>query len=159
MNVKYINPFLLAIQNVFETMVDVPLRLGKPNIKTDSVPLHDISGIIGLSGSVTGNVVINMSESVALYLVSALIGEEVTEMDADCADAIGEITNMIAGNAKKDFPGEGTSISIPSVVIGRHKITYPRGVPIISIPCETSSGRLMIDIALKENLVPAPATT
>jgi len=62
---------------------------------------------------------------------------------------------MIAGNAKKDFPAGDTTISIPSVIIGKHKVNYPRGIPIISIPCETSDGRLSIDIALKESLVPA----
>ncbi|MCK5270962.1 MAG: chemotaxis protein CheX [Sedimentisphaerales bacterium] len=155
MNVKYINPFLSSIQNVFDTMINVPFQLGKPSLKQNSVPLYEISGIIGLSGGVTGCVVVSLSKHVALQMVSALTSEVATEIDDDSADAIGEITNMIAGNAKKDFPGENTSISIPSVVIGKHRVNYPKGVPIISIPCETSAGRLIIDVALKESLVPA----
>lgn len=150
MDVKYINPFITALKNVFNTMIDIPFKLGTPSLKKGNVPLHDISGIIGLSGTVSGCVVINLSEAIALQLVSALIGDEVTEMDDDCTDAIGEIANMIAGNAKTDFPSIGTTISVPTVVIGKHKVSYPSGLPIIAIPLETDKGELMIEVALKE---------
>jgi chemotaxis protein CheX len=151
MDARFINPFLIAVQNIFETMIDVNFKLGKPSLKKDTVPSYEVSGIIGLSGSVSGCVVLNLSKDIALQLASALLDEKLTEVNEDCTDAIGEIANMIAGNAKTDFPVENTSISVPSVVIGKHKITYPSGVPIVSIPCETSAGRLVIDIALKDN--------
>lgn len=149
MDVKYINPFLTAAANVFETMIEVPFSLGKPTLKTDREPTYDISSIIGLSGDVTGCVVINLSEEIALQLASGLLGETMTELDDDCTDAIGEIANMVAGNAKTDFPSGGSSISVPSVVIGKHRVAYPKGVPIISIPCRTDKGGLVIDLALK----------
>jgi len=151
MDVQYINPFIVAVQNIFDTMINVPFKLGKPTVKNDTIPPYQISGIIGLSGSVTGCVVISLSKEIAFQLVSALIGEEVTELDDDCTDAIGEIANMIAGNAKTDFPGEDNSISVPSVIIGKHKVSYPSGLPIISIPCETERGKMFIEIAIKKN--------
>ena len=151
MDVKFINPFLVAVQNIFDTMIDLSFSIGKPALKKDPVPSYEVSGIIGLSGSVSGCAVINLSKELALKLASALLDEEFTELNDDCTDAIGEIANMIAGNAKTDFPVENTSISVPSVVVGKHKMTYPSGVPIVSIPCETSGGQLVIDIALKQN--------
>jgi chemotaxis protein CheX len=150
MDPKYIQPFVVAVQNVFNTMIDVPLSLQKPYLKKDKEVPHEISGIIGLSGNVIGCVVVSMSHEIAFRLVSALLGEEVTELDEDCTDAIGEIANMIAGNAKTDFPGEGNAISVPSVVVGKHKVSYPSGLPIVVIPCKTDAGELMIEIALKE---------
>jgi len=154
MDVKYINPFLASLRNVFDTMLQIPFTIGKPSIKHDQVPRYDISSIIGLSGNVTGCVVLNLSQELALQLASALTGEEVVELDEDCSDAIGEIANMIAGGAKKDFPGEDNSISVPSIVIGRHRVGYPRGLPIVSIPCDTSVGRLVVEVALQENSMP-----
>ncbi len=150
MDIKYINPFIKAVQNVFKTMIDVPFKLGTPYLKKDPLPPNEISAIIGLSGSVTGCVVINMSKAIAFELVSALVGDEVTELDDDCTDAIGEIANMIAGNAKTDFPGENNSISVPSVIIGQHEVSYPTGLPIICIPGETNTGPFVIEVALKE---------
>jgi chemotaxis protein CheX len=149
---EYIKPFVVAAKNVFETMINVPFNLGKPTLKTGSrVPPHEISSIIGLSGNVSGSVVISLSPEVAFLLVSALIGDEVTELDDDCIDAIGEIANMIAGNAKTDFPSNNNSISTPSVVVGKHKVNYPSGLPVITIPCITAKGEMFIEIALKTN--------
>ena len=150
MDIKYINPFIKAVQNIFNTMIEIPFKLGKPSLKKDRLPTYEISAIIGLSGSVTGCVVINMNKAIAFEMVAALIGEEVTDIDDDCTDAIGEIANMIAGNAKTDFPGANNSISVPSVIIGQHKVSYPTGLPIITIPCETNKGQFMIEVAIKE---------
>jgi len=151
MKVEYINPFITAVRALFDTMIDLPLELGKPFIKKENVPDYEISSMIGLSGSVTGCVSINISKDLGLILASELLGDHITEIDADCTDAIGEIANMIAGNAKTDFPSEGVTISVPTVVVGKHKVAFPSGIPIVSIPCNTGKGQLMIDVALKES--------
>jgi chemotaxis protein CheX len=149
MDVRYINPFLTAVKDVFETMINVSFSIGKPCLKKDGIPPHEVSSIIGISGEVTGSVVINLSEKTALQLASALLGDEVSQLDEDCVDAIGEIANMVAGSAKNGFPVANTSLSVPTVVIGKHKVNYPSSIPIISIPCETSEGKFGVDIALK----------
>jgi chemotaxis protein CheX len=61
MDVRYINPFLQAIQEVFDTMIQVPFKLGKPHLKEDNIPMYEVSSIIGLSGTVSGSVVISLS--------------------------------------------------------------------------------------------------
>jgi chemotaxis protein CheX len=150
MDPNYIKPFILAVKRVFETMIMVPFSLGKPELKSNSEVPFEISSIIGLSGSVTGCVVISLSREVALDLVTVLIGEKVTEMDDTCTDAIGEIANMVAGNAKTDFPSNNNSISVPSVVVGKHKVSYPSGIPIVSIPCTVEKGQMVVEVAIKE---------
>ena len=149
MNAKYINPFLVAIKDVFDTMIDLPVTIGKPFIKKDRIPSYDISSIIGLSGAVIGCVAISFSQEIALQMAGALLEDEFVELDDDCTDAIGEIANMIAGNAKSAFPVDNASISVPTVIIGKHSVNYPSGVPVISIPCQTNTGSLSIDVALK----------
>ena len=149
MDVNYINPFLKAIDNIFETMIDVPFTLGQPSLKKNDIPSHEISGIIGITGEVIGCVVVSFPESVALQLASKLLQEKLTKVDEDCTDAIGEIANMVAGDAKKGFPKGNTSISVPTVIIGQHRIAFPKGVPIISIPCGTEAGSFSIEVALK----------
>jgi chemotaxis protein CheX len=151
MDAKYINPFLVAIKDIFDTMIDLPVTIGKPFIKKDKIPSYEVSSIIGLSGPVIGCVAISFSEQIALQLAGALLEEEFVEIDDDCTDAIGEIANMIAGNAKSAFPVDNASISVPSVIIGKHSVSYPSGIPVISIPCESGGGSLSVDVALKES--------
>ena len=62
MDVRYINPFLKAIQDVFDTMIQVPFNLGKPHLKEDKVPFYEVSSIIGLTGAVNGSVVVSLSK-------------------------------------------------------------------------------------------------
>lgn len=151
MDPSYIKPFVVALKRVFETMIAVPFTLGKPALKKGNEVPHEISSIIGLSGNVSGSVVISLSEAVAFQLASALLGEPITELNEVCTDAIGEIANIIAGNAKTDFPTNNNAISVPSVVVGKHKVSYPSGIPIITVPCATDKGEMIIEIALKVN--------
>jgi chemotaxis protein CheX len=117
--------------------------------KKNGVPSHEISGVIGITGEVVGCVVVSFPESVALQLASTLLQDTLSQVDENCTDAIGEIANMVAGDAKKGFPKGNTSVSVPSVIIGQHRIAFPNGVPIISIPCGTKAGNFSIEVALK----------
>ncbi len=152
MDVNYINPFIIATRNVFNTMIHVPVVLGKPSLKQrgDETGQYMVSATIGLSGNVTGSVVLSFSQSVALALAAGLIGCPKEEsISPDCIDALGEIANMIAGSAKQQLPGEGNSISLPNVVLGKHYVAYPTGVPIIVIPCDTPEGKFVMEVALR----------
>ena len=159
MDTKYIEPFRTAIERLFDTMLQVNCRLDQSFLRMEEnkIPKYDVSSIIGLSGSVSGCMALNMSEAQAIYLASSLSGDEYEELDEECKDAIGEIANIIAGSAKRSFPGEDNSISIPSVIVGNHEVTYPKGLPILSIPFDTDAGRITIDLALKKSPVPSPA--
>ncbi|MGD9096541.1 MAG: chemotaxis protein CheX [Desulfobacterales bacterium] len=147
MNANLINPFIKAVSGVFATMIEQPVRLGQPVRKKDPVASHPISSVITMQGPVSGCVVVSFAEPVARALASALLDETMATLDADGIDALGEIANMIAGNAKNEFPDDTGTMSVPEVVTGKTGIAYPPNVPIISIPCETESGALIIDVA------------
>ncbi len=148
MNAQYINPFIKAVSSLFETMIAQPVRLGKPVLKKQPQASHTISSVIQMQGPVQGCVVVSFPEPVALALASALLDEPLEDVDADCLDALGEICNMIAGNAKNEFPKDSGTMSVPQVVTDKTGIAYPPDVPIISIPCQTEDGELIIDVAL-----------
>ncbi len=129
-------------------MIEQPIRLGQPVLKKDPVASHPISSVITMQGPASGCVVVSFADSVALALASALLEETMEALDADGIDALGEIANMIAGNAKNEFPDDAGSMSVPQVVTDRSGVAYPPNVPIISIPCVTEDGELIIDVAL-----------
>ncbi|MCB2141196.1 chemotaxis protein CheX [bacterium] len=150
MNADYINPFLAAAQNIFKTEIYLPLEIGTPLIKKNKRTTHEVSGIVYFGGDVTGCLAISLTESTAIKLASALIGERFEGLNSDCRDAIGEIVKMIADDAEKDFPNGKTTISVPEVVIGIQKVDYPEDLPMILIPCETIDGQFTIEIGIKE---------
>jgi chemotaxis protein CheX len=158
MDVRLINPFITSSRAVFDKMVHVPLRLGRPFVRqTAAPPNYSVSAIIGMAGAVTGCVVLGFSTKVATALASGITGAPVTALDADCVDALGEIVNMVAGAAKKDLPGGLTTMSTPNVVLGSHSIKYPSGTPVLVIPCETDTGDFVIEVAIRPTPDGVPA--
>jgi hypothetical protein len=99
MNAKYITPVILSVQNVFETMIQLPVVSGKQFFKTEKRPTTDVICMITMSGPVSGLICLGISKELAFLLSSKLLDCVVSEANGDCSDAIGEITNMIAGNA------------------------------------------------------------
>jgi len=151
MDPQYITPFIKSIQNVFATMLRMPVTINAPTIKKDKSATYDVSGIIGMSGDVVGSVVLSFSKDTAQKLVNAFCGMDLPSDSPDFADAVGELVNMISGSAKGMFVDKNVSISCPSVVIGPgHHINTRSDTPCICIPCSTEQGELSIEIAIRE---------
>ena len=158
MRVEYINPFIIATTNVFETMVNCKLTRGKIRVLNDESPIHPISGVIGLSGRAVGTVVLSLSEGVALRAASALLMTELTKIDDDVIDAVGELANMVAGGAKAKLDEYELSISLPSVITGAgHEVRFPSKVTPICVPFESDWGSLTIEVGLEQVAEPVGA--
>jgi len=156
MDVRLINPFVVAIQRVFESMVHTKARIGTPTLRDDGTKsMHDVSGVIGFSGDAAGCVVLSFPTDVACRIATAFAGIDIDENHEDFADAIGELTNMVAGNAKTQFDGLSISISLPSVIMGGHTIAHPKQSPRIVIPCETDLGAVAIEVCMTVNNAPS----
>jgi chemotaxis protein CheX len=154
MKVELINPFLVSLAHTCRTMLGCEVKRGELSLKTGD--LHEISGLIGLSGRAIGTVILSFSKPVALQASSAMLMCEKTEIDDEVIDAIGEITNMVAGAAKATLSEFELSISLPSVITGgRHKIRFPSNVTPISVPYETAWGPLLLEVGLEPCLEPA----
>jgi chemotaxis protein CheX len=149
LNAKLIMPFVNSTMNVFTTMVKIKPVIATPRLKDDSGTTYDVSGVIGFSGEVIGSVVISFQMETARQMVNALVGGEVEPGSPDFVDAVGEVANMIAGNAKKDL-GVVANIAVPTVVIGPgHTIGRMREVPCVLIPCTTSVGDFAVEVNIK----------
>lgn len=150
MDASYIKPFIASIQNVFSTMMQLPVTVLPPKIKDNPGMTYDVSGIIGLSGDVVGSVVLSFPKDTAERIVSLLTGSPMTADSPDFADAIGEIVNMVSGGAKASFTGKKVSISCPSVVVGTgHKVAKQTDAPTIVIPCATDCGEVAIEVTIQ----------
>ena len=153
MDASLINPFINATINVLETMAFVKSKPGKPYLKQDDVAKGDVSGVIGLTGHANGTIAVTFDETAILQVVSNMFGEEITELDAEVADAVGEITNMISGQARRELEGAGKvfEAAIPSVVSGKgHTITHYTDGPKIAIPFATEKGQFTIEVCLEQ---------
>lgn len=147
MQVEYINPFLSSIVKTFDTMLQCKVTRGTPHLKDGGLPTGPISGVIGMSGKAVGTVVLNLSESAALKAASAMLMMEITEINDDVLDAVGELTNMVAGAAKTDLAQFDLSISLPNVVTGKdHEVRFPSNVTPVCLPYDTDFGPVSLEV-------------
>jgi chemotaxis protein CheX len=152
MDVRFINPFINATINVLETMAFMTVTAGKPYLKKDNVAVGDVSGILGLTGVANGTIAVTFEEKCILAVVSNMFGEAMTELDNEIADAVGELTNMISGQARRELEDMGKvfKAAIPSVIIGKnHSIIHFSNGPKIAIPFNTSNGDFTIEVCFE----------
>lgn len=153
MRADYINPFITSLINTFETMLSCPLTRGQIFLKSETTKLHDVSGIIGLSGEAQGTIVLSLEESVALQATTQMLMSETPEVEinTDVVDAVGELTNMVAGGAKAQLTEYQLSISLPGVIKGAgHEVCFPSDVTPICVPFTCPWGALKIEVGLAE---------
>jgi len=135
---QYIQPFIDVTKNTFKEFVGAELGAGRPYFQQkDAANEWDISGVIGLSGEARGAVVIGLKSNLAIRLTEMLTGSKHKAIDDDVVDAIGEIVNIISGNAKKGLEEAfRLVISLPTIIEGPgHQIKWPQEqARIICIP-------------------------
>lgn len=159
MDVKFINPFIYGTIEVMEKMAFIKPNAGKPFAKTDETARGEISGIIGMTGDATGSLAMSFSESCIIGIVEKMLGEKYTEMNRAVLDAVGELTNMISGSARKLMEKEDLKVvaAIPTIVFGRaHSVRHVIKGPSIVIPFKTDFGEFVIDVCLKSNVKEQP---
>lgn len=141
---KYIQPFIDVCVAVFKDFIGCDLIPGCPyfiNTKNppggdaaegdaagkDAAESWDISGIIGLTGEARGAVVISMKKELAGKITAMLTGLEGPVPDNEITDAVGELINIIAGNAKRGLEQSfRLVISLPTIAEGKgHSIRWP----------------------------------
>lgn len=151
MNAEYINSFVRATVHVLKTMAFTEARPGKPYLKQDNNANGDVSGIIGMTGETEGSLSLSFSESSICAIVSSMFGEPFEKINEDVKDAVGELTNMICGDARRELEEKGYLLkgAIPTVITGHnHSIKHISNDPVIAIPFSTNAGKFVLELSL-----------
>ncbi|MDR2509607.1 MAG: chemotaxis protein CheX [Spirochaetaceae bacterium] len=135
---KYIEAFIDVCRKVFLSMGNISINAENPFIMgKDMISNWDLSTIIGLSGDARGAIAISMRNDTALRMTSALTGNQQSDITDEVIDIVGEIINIIAGQAKQRMESEyNLQISLPIVTRGPgHILSWPGKNPrVICIP-------------------------
>lgn len=151
MDEKLLSPFINATLNVLETMAFIKPEAGEPYVKKDNFARGNVSGVIGFTGESNGTVSVTFNEFCILKIVSNMFGEEIKEINDEITDAVGELINMISGQARRELEEIGKVFhgAIPSVITGKnHKLMPMTKGRKIAIPFNIDSGSFTIEVAL-----------
>jgi chemotaxis protein CheX len=143
MDAEIINPFLIATQNVFKTMLSTQINLGKPSVKTNNLTPGDVTGVTGFAGDKKGTFTLSFCGKSAAYIYKSMIGEDVSTINSDVVDAIGELTNIISGQVRAELEKTGIHLSatLRTVVVGQNvAISSVTVLPAIALPASFDDG-------------------
>lgn len=102
------------LAQVWETYVDpqplLPAATGEEPLATAW------SATVGVTGAWEGGVLLELDELPARHVASRMLDLPVAD-EADVADAVGELANIVGGNVKSMMP-EPSTLSLPQVVRG-----------------------------------------
>lgn len=147
-----IRQFADATVSVLGTMAMTEATPEAPFVKQHAVAQGDITGVIGFSnpkGKSKGTMSLTFTTTSALGIVSSMLYEEQPELNDAVTDAVGELTNMISGQARKGLVEMGMVFegAIPSVITGPgHVIRHVSTSAILAIPFQTAHGPLIVEV-------------
>ncbi len=151
-DVALAKPFVQATINVLSSMTGLSPVPGKPYIKNTDKAQGDVSAIVGITGCKSGAIALSFSQSCAIALVKGMLGDAIEDIIADTRDAVGEITNMISGQARATLSEMGLPLqgSTPSIIFGaNHSLSFPGQVTTVAIPFETDYGTFTLEFCFQ----------
>lgn len=109
-----------AAADVFDTMVFRRLTARSAVWGFEARPPSQIVGTVGFTGSSSGLVAFHASLAAAAEITEAMLGAPADGGSDAVVDAIGEVTNMIAGafRTRMARPDDAWAITVPTVTVG-----------------------------------------
>lgn len=144
-----IQVFVDGAINFFATVCDEPAQIASPHLLENlDGNILEFSGIIGITGSYSGNVIFTASSSMLKEVLEQYNGVEFR--DELLIDLVGEIANTISGNAREVL-GSNFNISPPILARGtEQEIKTAEGLQTYCIPIVWNEMRANLIVAIAE---------
>lgn len=153
MDANLVNPFIEATLNILETTASTLATAKKPFLKKDPLARGVITGVIRLTGKPKGTVSLSFSAPGILSIVSNMFGEPLEELNDEIKDAVGEIANMVSGQATNSVAQKGMNCkaTLDTVVMGdSHRVPHIGPYPAIALPFDTLAGEFTIEVCIEQ---------
>jgi chemotaxis protein CheX len=152
MDPDIVSSMIEATINVIKTMARLEPKAGTPVLKTSKHTWGVVTGVIGMAGDkVSGSLCVSFDESSILEIVSNMFGEPFATLNEEVVDAVGELTNMIAGGTKKILAENGCQFEMatPMMLKGKDvELKFFTNSPVIQVPFTIGNGHFVVEANL-----------
>lgn len=141
-----------AAKEIFTTMVMMEITVADEIDEKYGKLADSITGMVGLTGNYKGVLAVHLPYQVAFAITGSFLGIEVTAVNEDVEDAIGEMANMIGGNVKSLLSEHGRDIdlSLPSTISGKEYYFHStKGAEKTIIPFRSAEGVFYVELQLE----------
>lgn len=151
-DVRIVNPFLQAVIHVFKTAARLPLTPGKPFLKQEPQAKGEVTGVIAITSRdkrTRGSIALTLAERCAVTVAATMLGESLQRLDAAVCDAVGELTNMISGQARMWLAMDNMPFdaALPSVTAGQgHVVPHVGPGPVLALGFKSLYGPITVEV-------------
>jgi chemotaxis protein CheX len=153
-NAKFVNPFIEAAMRVVSQIAGIEVRRGHLSYKEKAEPSYGVSIIIGIYGFLTGQIVYSLDGKLAERLVDKMLeGKSPQEKKLMFLDCLGEMANMITGNATSllnQRRDQVLNITTPAIATGTNLSIHLLPKAALVLGLITQYGPIEISIAVEE---------
>lgn len=150
MKAEYVNPVFKAISEVFKAMLDIEVSRGEVDAAGGGRQEVDIR--IDLKGDVSGSILFQFPQETTLQIVQIMSGMEMKKLDDFVTSAMGEMSNIISGNAASYLSklNYHCDITPPQIAVADAAASPHFPCETLSIPLHTAVGDMKVHISLTE---------
>jgi len=151
MNKDLLTPFANATCETLKLLLDVDARTGASEADGGSEDKSRINVAIGITGDVSGEALYRFPVDTTLEIVKTMSGMEFTEIDEFVTSALGEIANIISGNALTDLSGRNITCDIlpPKILDCGELSSEAENTYICSAKIDSSIGEVDVILRVK----------
>lgn len=127
----YVTDLLNSTLSAIQAVIPARIMHSSPALIERSFMQSDKSVLIGITGEIPGRLILDGHHATFSNLAQTMYG---MALEGDMLDSfVGEIGNMVAGNAVSELSMKGVSVNIspPTVFVGETKITgFEQGIQV-----------------------------
>ena len=152
MKAEYVNPFYQATNDVLNNMLEIKTERGDLNVVEDIVPGKEANVNIGVTGDLKGSVLYSFPKEMTLEVVRIMSGMELEKLDSFVTSALGEVANIISGNAVTHLKDQNFNCDIvpPQIILGQSESLSMATDKALVLPIHTDIGDFDINISMSE---------
>ncbi|QGG48299.1 chemotaxis protein CheX [Heliorestis convoluta] len=152
MKAEYVNAFYLATREVFQLMLDLDTEKGSLQVVEAIVSSKDASVLLGVTGDIRGTILFCFPKAMTLEMVKIMAGMQMDEIDSFVSSALGEVANIIGGNALTQLSQKSyiCDIAPPQIFVGQYTSSSMNNEKALLLTLKSSIGEFDVIIYLKE---------
>lgn len=148
---EHLNPFLISAKQVLQQVCNVDVQFGPISKEDFFVSGEPLFIMLGITGEITGQVCVVMGAETAKDIASRMMmGMPVDALDDMAKSAIGELGNMIMGNAATLLSNSNVLVDItpPTLLVGSAILSSPE-MAVIKVPLIYKDYQMQLSFLLK----------
>jgi chemotaxis protein CheX len=157
MKAEFVNPIVQATYDVLEEVLATDISRRKLEKHENALPLHRISVLAGLNGTVEGYVLLSMPLDVVLSIAAVITAEEVSALDEVAQAAVIGLMDTIMQEAVQNLQdGDVEVTAVPAALFWGQGVQLSCAeIEAAVIPLQMPLGTVELTVAVREPLGPA----